>query len=111
MNVMLTGAVGVGKANGIGGLLGGTGLVGAVADTVAEARVGAVASNVTDGAAKVGESNANHVVEAVLLQAVASACCEWRHVNEDDLQRMSRDPAGRQRGRHRRRRETESTSL
>ena len=67
MNEMLTSAVGVGKANGIGGLRSGTGLVRAVADTVAEARVRAVAGNITDGAAKVGEGNANHVVEAVLL--------------------------------------------
>ena len=67
MNEMLTSAVGVGKANGIGGLRSRTGLVRAVADTVAEAMVRAVAGNITDGAAKVGEGNANHVVEAVLL--------------------------------------------
>jgi hypothetical protein len=65
--MMLTSAVGVGKANGLGGLSSGTGLVGAVANTVAEARVGAVAVDIADGAAKVRESNANHVVEAVLL--------------------------------------------
>lgn len=65
--MMLTSAVGVGKANSLGGLSSGTGLVGAVANTVAEARVGAVAVDIADGAAKVGESNANHVVEAVLL--------------------------------------------
>lgn len=72
---MLTSTVGVGKANGIGGLLGGTGLVGAVADTVAELRLGAVASNVAVGAAKLGHGLANHGVEAVLLQTTASAHC------------------------------------
>jgi hypothetical protein len=72
MDMMLTSAVGVGKANGIGGFRSGTSLVRAVTNTVAEARVGAVAVDVADGAAKVGESNADHVVEAVLLQTIAS---------------------------------------
>jgi hypothetical protein len=73
MDIMLTSTVGVGKANGISGLLSSTGLVGAIADTVAEARVRAVAGNIADGAAEVSEGNANHVVEAVLLQRVVSA--------------------------------------
>ena len=96
---MLTSTVGVGKANGISGLLSSTGLVGAVTDTVAEARVRAVAGNIADGAAKVSESNADHVVEAVLLQKW-SAHCALILVNDVYLQRMSRDPAGRQRGQH-----------
>jgi hypothetical protein len=75
-DMVLTSAVGVGKANGFGGLSSGTGLVRAVTNTVAEARVGAVAVDVADGAAKVGESNADHVVEAVLLQTVASVALQ-----------------------------------
>jgi hypothetical protein len=83
MHVMLTSAVGVGKANSIGGLGGGTGLVGAIADTVAKVGLGAVASNVADGAAKVGQSNANHVVEAVLLQKLVSVHCNADRSIED----------------------------
>lgn len=103
---MLTSAVGVGKTNGSGSLFGGTGLVGTVADTVAKLRLGAVASNVTIGAAKLGRGLANHGVEAVLLQTIVSAHCNAdrsMQVNEGNLQRMSRDPAGRQRGRQCRR--------
>ena len=75
MGSMLTSAVGVGKGNGVDGLLGATGLVGAVADTVAKFRLGAVASNVAVGAAKLGHGFANQGVEAVLLQTIASAHC------------------------------------
>ena len=75
MDEMLTSTVGVGKGNGVDGLLGATGLVGAVADTVAKFRLGAVASNVAVGAAKLGHGFANQGVEAVLLQTIASAHC------------------------------------
>jgi len=75
MDLMLTSAVGVGKGNGSDGLLSGTGLVGAVADTVAKLRLGAVASDVAVGAAKLGDRLANHGVEAVLLQTIASVHC------------------------------------
>lgn len=75
MDSMLTSAVGVGKGDGIDGLLSATGLVGAVADTVAELRLGAVASNVAIGAAKLGHGLANQSVEAVLLQTIVSAHC------------------------------------
>lgn len=44
----------------------GTGLVGAVADTVAEVRVRAVAGDIANGAVELVQGNANHVVEAVL---------------------------------------------
>lgn len=64
---ILTSTVGIGKANGVGGLLSGTGLVGAVANTVAEVRVRAVACDVADVAVELVQGNANHVVEAVLL--------------------------------------------
>lgn len=67
MYVMLTSTVGIGETNGVGGLRSGTGLVGAVADTVAEVRVGAIASNIANAAVELVQGNANHVVEAVLL--------------------------------------------
>jgi hypothetical protein len=49
------------------GILGRARLVGAVAHTVAEVHVGAVADNVTVLAAKVGLSDGEHVLDANLL--------------------------------------------
>lgn len=67
MSGILTSTVGIGETNGVGSLLSGTGLVGAVADTVAEVRVRAVACDIADVAVELVQGNADHVVEAVLL--------------------------------------------
>ena len=62
-----TRAVGGAVGNGGGGVLGRTGLAGAVADAVAKVDVGTVAGNVATLAAKLGLGYLDHVVEARLL--------------------------------------------